>query len=148
MEFAEIIVLTFSMLGLVVGAVIVICVVCFLMSKRKVKDNNNDKSVQSFNTSNSYIHYNSPRYSVRGKKSRKASTQSALTQSSGSFSSGLKLNRVTDGIMEDYYEHEVANKIRRESLTNDDVKGVDDKDKSNTSMNITIDFLHCQGATT
>ena len=42
MEFAEVIVLTFSMLGLVIGAVIVICVVCCLMSKRKVKENNND----------------------------------------------------------------------------------------------------------
>ena len=55
MEFAEIIVLTFSMLGLVVGAVIVICVVCCLVSKRKVKDNNNDKSVQVKWLSNIFV---------------------------------------------------------------------------------------------
>ena len=55
MEFAEIIVLTFSMLGLVVGAVIVICVVCCFVSKRKVKDNNNDKSVQVKWLSNIFV---------------------------------------------------------------------------------------------
>ena len=49
----------------------------------------------------------------------------------------MKLKRVTDGIMEYYYEHEVANKIRRESLTNDDVKGVDDKDLTEIPGDIT-----------
>ena len=139
------------MLGLVVGAIIVICVICCLISKRKVKDNNNDMSVHSFNQSNSYIHYNSPRYSVRGKKSRKASANSALTQSSGSFRS-LKLNRITDGIMEDYYEHEIANKIVPGvvGVGVDDVKGIDtklvvDDNQNNNSIDITIDYLHCHG---
>ena len=81
----------------------------FCSRRKQIIDNNNEKTFQSFNQSNSYIHYNSPRYSLRGgKKERKGSTASALTFSSnGSFRS-LKVSKLREAAVDDLHDlHEL-----------------------------------------
>ena len=81
----------------------------FCSRRKQIIENNNEKTFQSFNQSNSYIHYNSPRYSLRGgKKERKGSTASALTFSSnGSFRS-LKVSKLREAAVDDLHDlHEL-----------------------------------------
>ena len=81
----------------------------FSSRRKQIIENNNEKTFQSFNQSNSYIHYNSPRYSLRGgKKERKGSTARALTFSSnGSFRS-LKVSKLREAAVDDLHDlHEL-----------------------------------------
>lgn len=93
-------VLGFSTLGCILA---VLACFCFV-SKKKSGENNNDLSVASLNNSNSYIHYNSPRYGAGAKHNkRRTSATSGLTQSTASFGS-LMINKVRDRIDEDCLE--------------------------------------------
>ena len=93
-------ILGFSTLGCILA---VFACLCFV-SKKKTGENNNDLSVPSLNNSNSYIHYNSPRYGARAKHNkRRTSATSGLTQSTASFGS-LVINKVRDRIDEDCLE--------------------------------------------
>ena len=93
-------ILGFSTLGCILA---VLACFCFA-SKKKTGENNNDLSVPSLNNSNSYIHYNSPRYGARAKHNkRRTSATSGLTQSTASFGS-LVANKVRDRIDEDCLE--------------------------------------------
>jgi len=94
----------------VLGSCLALVAYCCVHTRRKqIIENNNEKTFQSFNQSNSYIHYNSPRYSLRGgKKERKGSTASALTFSSnGSFRS-LKVSKLREAAVDDLHDlHEL-----------------------------------------
>ena len=68
------------------------------VSKKKTGENNNDLSVASLNNSNSYIHYNSPRYGAGSKHNkRRTSVTSGLTQSTASFGS-LMIGSISSAI--------------------------------------------------
>ena len=93
-------VLGFSTLGCILA---VLACLCFA-SKKKTGENNNDLSVASLNNSNSYIHYNSPRFGAGAKHNkRRTSASSGLTQSTASFRS-LMINKVRERIDEDCLE--------------------------------------------
>ena len=105
----EIIILVCSILGfLTLGCIIAVSACLCLVSRKSSRENRNNLTVRS-SVSNSYIHYNSPRYSLRGgKKERKGSTASALTFSSnGSFRS-LKVSKLREAAVDDLHDlHEL-----------------------------------------
>ena len=79
----EIIILVCSILGfLTLGCIIAVSACLCLVSRKSSRENRNNLTVRS-SVSNSYIHYNSPRFSKHNK--RRTSTTSGLTQSTASF---------------------------------------------------------------
>ena len=99
------IILICSVLGFsTLGCILAVLACLFFVSKKKTGENNNDLSVASLNNSNSYIHYNSPRYGAGSKHNkRRTSVTSGLTQSTASFGS-LMINKVRDRVDEDCLE--------------------------------------------
>ena len=91
-------ILGFSTLGCILA---VLACLCFA-SKKKGSENNNDLSVASLNTSNSYIHYNSPRYGAGKHNKRRTSATSGLTQSTASFGSlnKVRIERIDEDCLE------------------------------------------------
>ena len=72
-------ILGFSTLGCIITVSACLC----LMSRKSSSENSNNLTVRS-SVSNSYIHYNSPRFTAKHNK-RRTSTTSGLTQSTASF---------------------------------------------------------------
>ena len=134
----ELIVLVASIVGVVVGGTfLALSVYCCVKVKRKVPEDVHERTVYSLsNQSNSYIHYNSPRYSLRGKKSRKSS----VTSSGGSFRS-LMINRVRDGVLDDFVGSEDGSIGYIEKV--DDKIGLDSN--QNITDDITINLNTCHG---
>ena len=99
------VILICSVLGFsTLGCILAVLACLFFVSKKKTGENNNDLSVASLNNSNSYIHYNSPRYGAGAKHNkRRTSATSGLTQSTASFGS-LMINKVKDRVDEDCLE--------------------------------------------
>ena len=102
MNTEEIIILVVSIVVVVGGSLIALAVFCVTRRKKDETEinqvHNNSRILNLTSQSNSYIHYNSPGYSIRGKKSRKSSAAS-----SGSFRS-LMINRVRDTAIDDFSE--------------------------------------------
>merc|ERR1711911_270102 len=94
----------------VLGSLMATAAYCCVVNRRRARDNNNDKSVRSFNESNSYIHYNSPRFSIRGKKgSRKPSVVSGNTENESlgcSYKSGM-INQALESVTGDLYDLDI-----------------------------------------
>ena len=81
----ELIILVCSILGfLTLGCILAVSACLCFVSKKYAEETNDDVTARSLNGSNSYIHYNSPRYTARHNK-RRTSTASGLTQSTASF---------------------------------------------------------------
>ena len=141
----EMIILVTTLVGFaVLGSLLATAAYCCVVNKRRTRDNNNDKSVRSFNESNSYIHYNSPRFSIRGKKgSRKpSSTVTGHTENEslgGSYKSGM-VNQALD----DLYELDIhgSDEVFRESPR--EAKSPVESDHLSPSS-ITLEMTTCHG---
>ena len=143
----EMIILVTTLVGFaVLGSLLATAAYCCVVSKRRIRDNNNDKSVRSFNESNSYIHYNSPRFSVRGKKgSRKpSSTVTGHTENEslgGSYKSGM-VNQALESVTDDLYDFHGADEVFRESPR--EAKSPIDSDNLSPSS-VTLEMTTCHG---
>ena len=137
------IILVITLVGFaVLGSLLATAAYCCVVNRRRIRDNNNDKSVRSFNESNSYIHYNSPRFSVRGKKGRKPESGQTENESlGGSYKSGV-INQALDSVTNDLYEpdYQGPDEVFRESPR--DVKSP--VDLTNHSA-ITLEMNSCHG---
>ena len=131
----------------VLGSFLATAAYCCVVNRRRTRDNNNDKSVRSFNESNSYIHYNSPRFSIRGKKgSRKPSVVSGNTENEslgGSYKSGM-INQALESVTGDLYDLDIhgPDEVFRESPR--EPKSPVDSDNLSPST-ITLEMTSCHG---
>ena len=144
----EMIILVTTLVGFaLLGSLLATAAYCCVLSRRRTRENNNDKSVRSFNESNSYIHYNSPRFSVRGKKGgRKPSVVSGQTENEslgGSYKSGM-INQALESVTDDLYELDIhsSDEVFKESPR--ETKFPVDSNHLSPS-NVTLEITACHG---